>query len=107
LHLGEQQPRRDERIRDIGGDVHLQPIQSERVPDGPADQQVKSVHRDAADEYADCDRCRFPQRPGAFGAEMDEPVTKTGGNRGHLGLGMCGDHIWFPRLPDDPWLLCE
>ena len=44
---------------------------------------MKSVHRDAADEYTHGDGRGFAKRPGAFSAEIDKPVTQTRGNAGH------------------------
>ena len=85
LYFGEHEPRRDEWIRDVRGEVHLQTVEAEQKPDDPADRQMKAVERQAPDEDTERDGRRFTARPGALGAENLEESTKLDRPRGHWG----------------------
>ena len=50
LELGEHKQRRDDRIRHVRRQVHLQAVQAEQPADHPAEQKMKAVKRHAADE---------------------------------------------------------
>jgi hypothetical protein len=53
LNLDNHKPRRHERIRNVGGEAHLEPIHPQRKAERPAHQEVKPVHRKTTDEYAE------------------------------------------------------
>src|SRR5262249_6649897 len=78
LHFGEHEPRRDERIRDVRGEVHLQAVEAEQEADDPADGEMEAVQRQAADEDAERDRRGFTARPRALGAKtLEQPTDPT------------------------------
>jgi hypothetical protein len=45
LHLGDDEPRGDERIRDVRGQIHLQAIQPQERSGNPANQEMEAVDR--------------------------------------------------------------
>ena len=82
LDLAEQQHRRHERIRDVGGEIHLQPVEAERTSEHPAERQVQPVDRKASHQNAQTDREPVPAGPLAFGAELvDETFHGAGRHR--------------------------
>jgi hypothetical protein len=62
LHLDEEQPRGDQRIRDVRRQVHLQSIEPEQKSEPPADEQMQAIERQAANEDAERDPRRFHGR---------------------------------------------
>ena len=89
LHLGKDEPRRDEGVRDIGREVHLQPVQAQRESDRPADRQMKTVKREAADEDAQGDGRGFSNSAFSLGAEAMKCSTKPGRWLAHSRLDGC------------------
>ena len=69
LQLGEDQRGRDQGIRDVRGDVDLQPVQSEQPAGDPAKRQVEPVERQTPDEDADADSRGFAARARTLGAK--------------------------------------
>ena len=84
LNLGKQEPRRDERIGNIRGEIHLQAVQPERDAGNPAEQQMETVDRKAADEDADCDRGALARSAGALRAQTHERTPKLDRDAAHF-----------------------
>jgi len=93
LHFREDEPRRNEGIRYVRGEVHLQPVEAEQKADDPTDGEVEAVERQAPDEHTERDCRRFAARPGALGAETLEESTELSRHTGHWGSKNAGDHI--------------
>src|SRR6185503_5335886 len=81
LYLREDEPRRDEGIRNIRRQIHLQAIESEQEPENPADEEVQPVDRQAADEDPEGDRGGFTGGTGAFGSKIPEEPPKHPGHQ--------------------------
>ena len=72
LHFRENQGRRKERIRDVGGHVHLEAIQPEQAADDHHEQKVEAVERRAADEGAKTHRDGFARAARPFESKIGE-----------------------------------
>ncbi len=72
LHFRDHEPRRDERVRDVRREIHLEAIEAEQRAGDPAEQQVESVEREAADEGAERDCGGLARGAGAFGPQAGE-----------------------------------
>ena len=83
LQFGEDQQGRDDRIRDVRRDVHLQPVEAEAPTDGPAQKEVEAVERRTADEDAEPDRQRFARGTSTFGAKLPDDAAKAIGGTSH------------------------
>ena len=85
LKLGKQQPGRDERIRDVRGDIDLQPIQPKQPSHEHAEQKMKSVERQTADEDAHGDGRRLLPDATALGScRIHEPTQPESAQRSML-----------------------
>ena len=69
LQLRENQHGREQRVRDIRGEIELQPIQARQPADQPTEQEMESVEGRAADEHAKSERRRFTADAFALGSK--------------------------------------
>ena len=77
LQLGEEEKRRDQRIGDVGREIELQPVEPEHPAEDPANQQMESVERLAADEDAAGDGRRLSCGSAALGAQSVDLSTQA------------------------------
>jgi hypothetical protein len=89
LNLGQDQHRRQERVRDVGRDVELEAVQPEQEADRQAQQQVEAEDWKRADEHAYADGNRLAGRAARLRPQIaHQPAHPTGqdasGRPGHL-----------------------
>src|SRR5262252_6886093 len=84
LHFGDDQPRRNEGVRDVRSEIHLQPVQPENDASDPAEQEMETVDRQATDEDAERDCRGLPACAGALGAQTGKRTPKLNRQAAHV-----------------------
>jgi hypothetical protein len=77
LNLDEDEPRRNQRVGDVGREVDLESIHPEKQPEHPAEQQVKSVHWETTDEHSEPYGCGVAAGARMLGANAVERASNA------------------------------
>ena len=101
LEFGEHKQRRDDRIRHIRRQIHVQAVEAEQPADNPAEQKMKPVERRTTDEQSHTDRARFAHTALPFGAQIVKSAPQRIHRSEHArycATGISYDHALVPTV---------
>jgi hypothetical protein len=82
LHFREQHERQNQRVDQVGREIHLQAIQAEQPAERDREREMKPDERRAADEDAQSDRARLTRPAAALGAQHVDQALQPGRRAG-------------------------